>query len=198
MHLLELTTPTPTTAPPLFSTSHSCLLPPCAFLHPPHPTVDGEEGSGEIMEWVEMQHRPGHKWYNFEDVKGEILKEMDRGAGRNKGISPEPICLTVHSPRVPDLVIIDLPGITKVPVGDQPPDIEMQIRRLCLHYLSQPSNIILAVTPANQDVTNSDALKLAMEADPEGERTIGEWVMLHQIKLALHNLPPHSCPTLPP
>ena len=121
-----------------------------------------------------MQHRPGHKWYNFEDVKAEILREMDRGAGRNKGISPEPICLTVHSPRVPDLVIIDLPGITKVPVGDQPPDIEMQIRRLCLHYLSQPSNIILAVTPANQDITNSDALKLAMEADPEGERTIGE------------------------
>lgn len=54
------------------------------------------------------------------------MREMDRGAGRNKGISPEPICLTVHSARVPDLVIIDLPGITKVPVGDQPSDIEMQ------------------------------------------------------------------------
>ncbi len=122
-----------------------------------------------------MQHRPGHKWYSFEEVKAELLREMDRGAGRNKGISPEPICLTIHSPRVPDLVIIDLPGITKVPVGDQPPDIEMQIRRLCLHYLSQQNNIILAVTPANQDVTNSDALKLALEADPEGERTIGAW-----------------------
>jgi replication fork clamp-binding protein CrfC len=59
-------------------------------------------------------------------VKSEIMREMDRGAGRNKGISPEPICLTVHSSRVPDLVIIDLPGITKVPVGDQPSDIEMQ------------------------------------------------------------------------
>jgi replication fork clamp-binding protein CrfC len=145
-----------------------------------------------------MQHRPGHKWYNFEDVKGEILKEMDRGAGRNKGISPEPICLTVHSPRVPDLVIIDLPGITKVPVGDQPPDIEMQIRRLCLHYLSQPSNIILAVTPANQDITNSDALKLAMEADPEGERTIGECQqqqVQHVRKLTPH---PPLTPTQPP
>ena len=101
---------------------------------------------------------------------------MDRGAGRNKGISPEPICLTIHSPRVPDLVIIDLPGITKVPVGDQPPDIEMQIRRLCLHYMSQSNNIILAVTPANQDVTNSDALKLALEADPDGDRTIGKFI----------------------
>ena len=44
----------------------------------------------------------------------------------------EPICLTIHSARVPDLVIIDLPGITKVPVGDQPADIELQVRRLCL------------------------------------------------------------------
>jgi hypothetical protein len=106
-------------------------------------------------------------------VKLEIVKEMDRGAGRNKGISADPICLTVHSPRVPDLVIIDLPGITKVPVGDQPADIELQIRRLCLHYMMQPNNIILAVHPANQDLANSDALKLALEADPEGERTIG-------------------------
>jgi len=153
-----------------------------------------------------MQHRPGHKWYSFEEVKAELLREMDRGAGRNKGISPEPICLTIHSPRVPDLVIIDLPGITKVPVGDQPPDIEMQIRRLCLHYLSQQNNIILAVTPANQDVTNSDALKLALEADPEGERTIGACagraraVGAHRRRPPPPPPPPHTppTPTLPP
>ncbi len=102
------------------------------------------------------------------------MKEMERVAGSNKGISAEPLCLTIHSPRVPDLVIIDLPGITKVPVGDQPADIELQIRRLCLYYMSQQNNIILAVHPANQDLANSDALKLALEADPEGERTIGE------------------------
>ena len=138
----------------------------------PPPRAD-EHGNpvGEAAEWVEFQHRAGARWYDFAEVKAEIVAEMDRGAGRNKGISPEPICLTVHSPRVPDLVVIDLPGITKVPVGDQPPDIEMQIRRLCLHYLTQPNNIILAVTPANQDVTNSDALKLALEADPDGART---------------------------
>ena len=117
-------------------------------------------------EWCEFQHKPGFRYYNFDEVKMEIMKEMDRGAGRNKGISADPICLTVHSPRVPDLVIIDLPGITKVPVGDQPADIELQIRRLCLHYMMQPNNIILAVHPANQDLANSDALKLALEADP--------------------------------
>lgn len=124
-------------------------------------------------DWCEFQHRPGQKYYNFDEVKLEITREMERLAGRNRGISAEPICLTIHSSRVPDLVIIDLPGITKVPVGDQPQDIELQVRRLCLHYMSQQNNIILAVHPANQDLANSDALKLAMEADPDGERTIG-------------------------
>jgi dynamin 1-like protein len=124
-------------------------------------------------DWCEFQHRPGQRYYNFDEVKLEITREMERLAGRNRGISAEPICLTIHSSRVPDLVIIDLPGITKVPVGDQPQDIELQVRRLCLHYMSQQNNIILAVHPANQDLANSDALKLAMEADPDGERTIG-------------------------
>lgn len=119
-------------------------------------------------EWAEFTHRPGHRFYNFEDVRAEIVKEMDRVAGKNKGISSEPVCLTINSPRVPDLVIIDLPGVTKVPIGDQPPDIELQIRRLCMHYMTQANNIILAVHPANQDLANSDALKLALEADPEG------------------------------
>ena len=154
----------------------ACAHPAPPTPHPPTPSdgdADGTAPPAEMAEWVEFQHKAGQRWYNFEEVKAELMKEMDRGAGRNKGISPEPICLTVHSSRVPDLVIIDLPGITKVPVGDQPADIEMQIRRLCMHYLSQPNNIILAVTPANQDLTNSDALKLALEADPEGDRTIG-------------------------
>jgi len=33
--------------------------------------------------------------------------------------------------------------------------------------------IIMAVSPANQDLANSDALKLARRVDPYGERTIG-------------------------
>ena len=31
----------------------------------------------------------------------------------------------------------------------------------------------MAVTPANQDLANSDSLKIAKEVDPNGERTIG-------------------------
>jgi len=58
-------------------------------------------------------------------------------------------------------------------VGDQPRDIEKQIRDMLSKYISRPACIILAVTAANTDLANSDGLKLAREVDPEGTRTIG-------------------------
>lgn len=60
-----------------------------------------------------------------------------------------------------------------MPVGDQPKDIEKQIREMILKYITKPNAIILAVTAANSDLANSDGLKLAREVDPEGLRTIG-------------------------
>jgi len=66
------------------------------------------------------------------------------------------------------LTLVDLPGITKVPVGDQPDDIEIQVREMCLRYISNPNSIILAVTAANTDLATSEALKLAKEVDQDG------------------------------
>ena len=37
-----------------------------------------------------------------------------------------------------------------------------------MEFVSKPNAIVLAVTPANQDIVNSEALKLAREVDPEG------------------------------
>lgn len=68
-----------------------------------------------------------------------------------------------------NLTLIDLPGITKVPVGDQPQDIEYQIKDMILQFISRESSLILAVTPANMDLANSDALKMAKEVDPQGK-----------------------------
>lgn len=101
------------------------------------------------------------------------MKDTEAKTGRNAGISSVPINLRIHSPNVLTLTLVDLPGMTKVPVGDQPKDIEKQIRDMLMKYVSKPSCIILAVTPGNQDLANSDGLKLAREVDPEGTRTIG-------------------------
>ena len=72
-----------------------------------------------------------------------------------------------------NLTLVDLPGLTKVPVGEQPHDIEKQIREMVFMYIEKKNCIILAVTPANTDVATSDALQLAKEVDPEGRRTLG-------------------------
>lgn len=85
-----------------------------------------------------------------------------------QGICLEPINIKIFSPHVVNLTLIDLPGMTKVPVGDQPPDIEMQIRDLCFYYITNPNSVILAVTAANTDFATSEALKLAREVDPDG------------------------------
>ena len=68
---------------------------------------------------------------------------------------------------------MDLPGLTKVPVGDQPADIEYQIRDMLMQFITRENCLVLAVTPANSDLATSDALKLAKEVDPTGVRTIG-------------------------
>ncbi|XP_050359338.1 dynamin isoform X6 [Nymphalis io] len=124
-------------------------------------------------EYAEFLHCKGKKFVDFNEVRGEIEAETDRITGSNKGISPVPINLRVYSPNVLNLTLIDLPGLTKVPIGDQPVDIEQQIKAMIFQFIRRESCLILAVTPANTDLANSDALKLAKEVDPQGLRTIG-------------------------
>lgn len=116
---------------------------------------------------------PGRRFYDFQEVKHEIESETSRIAGSNKGINRQPINLKIYSPHVLSLTLVDLPGLTKVPIGDQPSDIEKQTRNLISEYIAKPNSIVLAVSPANVDIVNSEALKLARHVDPMGRRTIG-------------------------
>ncbi|KAG5361313.1 Vacuolar protein sorting-associated protein 1 [Yarrowia sp. C11] len=124
-------------------------------------------------EWGEFLHLPGKKFHDFNEIRNEIVRETDAKTGKNLGISSVPINLRIYSPHVLTLTLVDLPGLTKVPVGDQPKDIERQIREMVLKFVSSPNAIILSVTAANTDLANSDGLKLAREVDPEGARTVG-------------------------
>ncbi|KAK3945253.1 hypothetical protein QBC46DRAFT_114435 [Diplogelasinospora grovesii] len=124
-------------------------------------------------EWAEFHHIPNRRFNDFGDVKREIENETSRVAGTNKGINRQPINLKIFSPHVLNLTLVDLPGLTKVPIGDQPTDIEKQTRNLISEYIAKPNSIILAVSPANVDIVNSEALKLARYVDPLGRRTIG-------------------------
>uniref|UniRef100_A0A3B4GEX5 Dynamin-1-like protein n=1 Tax=Pundamilia nyererei TaxID=303518 RepID=A0A3B4GEX5_9CICH len=123
-------------------------------------------------EWGTFLHCKNQIFTDFQEIRREIEAETERGSGDNKGISPEPIYLKIFSPKVLNLTLVDLPGITKVPVGDQPKDIEAQVQEMILSFISNPNCLILAVSPANSDLATSDALKLAREVDTDGRRTL--------------------------
>lgn len=125
------------------------------------------------VEYGEFLHAKGKKFTDFDEIRKEIEAETDRITGSNKGISSVPINLRVYSPNVLNLTLIDLPGMTKIAVGDQPVDIELQIRAMVLEFVKKENCLVLAVSPANTDLANSDALKIAKEVDPQGLRTIG-------------------------
>ncbi|KAH7438780.1 hypothetical protein KP509_04G031100 [Ceratopteris richardii] len=127
----------------------------------------------EIVEWGEFLHAPGRRFTDFSMIRKEIEAETERELGSNKGISDNQIRLKIFSPNVLTITLVDLPGITKVPVGDQPSDIEARIRTMIFSYIKHETCIILAISPANADLANSDALQMARSADPDGSRTIG-------------------------
>lgn len=140
------------------------------------PPIEERQSSSSLPdceEWAEFLHRPGEIFKNFDMVRREIERQTNVLVGDQKNVANKPINLKIFSPHVLDLSLVDLPGITKVAVADQPHDIEAQIRELVLLYITKTNALILAVSPANSDIANSDSLKIAREVDPEGDRTIG-------------------------
>ena len=75
-----------------------------------------------------------------------------------------------------NITLIDLPGLTKIAVGDQPQDIETQIKDMIMQFICKDTCLILAVTPANTDLATSDALNMAKSVDPDGEIMAGSFL----------------------
>nr|QGU21439.1 interferon-induced GTP binding protein Mx [Planiliza haematocheilus] len=147
-------------------------------------------GSGIVtrcpLELKMKRTKEGQKWFGkilyqnneeeIEDpanVEKKIREAQNEMAGDGVGISSDLISLEVASPDVPDLTLIDLPGITRVAVKGQPENIGEQIKRLIQKFITQQETISLVVVPCNVDIATTEALKMAQQVDPEGERTLG-------------------------
>jgi len=113
------------------------------------------------------------KFFNFDEIRDTINKLTDEVCGVSKGIVDSPIVLTVYAHSCPDLTLVDLPGITRIAIAGQEKNIEQITKEMAKRYCADPRTIILAVVPANQDMSTSDALQMAMELDPKGTRTLG-------------------------
>ncbi|KAK1902139.1 Interferon-induced GTP-binding protein Mx [Dissostichus eleginoides] len=147
-------------------------------------------GSGIVtrcpLELKMKRRKEGEGWYgkisylDFEEelkdlagVEKKIREAQNKIAGPGSGISHELISLEIASPDVPDLTLIDLPGITRVAVKGQKGNIENQIKSLIQRFITKQETISLVVVPCNVDIATTEALKMAQEVDPEGERTLG-------------------------
>ncbi|KAK5616442.1 hypothetical protein CRENBAI_011202 [Crenichthys baileyi] len=106
-------------------------------------------------------------------VEKKIREAQDKMAGEGSGISDELITLEVASPDVPDLTLIDLPGIARVAVEGQHERIGDQIKRLIEKFIRKQETISLVVVPSNVDIATTEALQMAKQVDPIGERTLG-------------------------
>jgi len=123
--------------------------------------------------WAVFEEVKGEKFTDFNKVRETIESLTDKVCVGEKNIVDQPIVLNVYSQTCPDLTLVDLPGVTRVPVGKQPKNIEEITKNMAKRYVSDPLTIILCVIAANSDIATSDGLKLAKEIDTEGIRTIG-------------------------
>lgn len=102
----------------------------------------------------------------------KTLTDLNLAVPASECVSDDPIQLSIHSPNVPDLSLIDLPGYIQVSGLDQPTELKQRISDLCDKYI-QPPNVILAISAADVDLANSTSLRASRRVDPRGERTIG-------------------------
>lgn len=100
------------------------------------------------------------------------LTDLNMAVPAEQCVTDDPIQLSIYSPNVPDLSLIDLPGYIQVQAKDQPVELKQKISELCDKYI-QPPNVILAISAADVDLANSTALRASRRVDPRGERTIG-------------------------
>eukprot|EP00920_Eleutheroschizon_duboscqi_P038097 GHVT01091091.1.p1 GENE.GHVT01091091.1~~GHVT01091091.1.p1 ORF type:complete len:389 (-),score=46.50 GHVT01091091.1:2459-3625(-) len=116
---------------------------------------------------------PGRQRVEMDDVSKAILAMQDKLAGPNTGVVDRQIFLKVFRSGSPNLTLIDLPGIARNPVGDQPADIYDRIKDMVVSRIDDGSTIIANVIPADVDVAVSESIKWSRDVDPSGDRTLG-------------------------
>ena len=99
-------------------------------------------------EYGEFLHNGRQKMTSFDAIRAEIEVETGRYLkAKGRAVSPDPIQLTVFSPNVPNLTLVDMPGLTKIPIDGQPKSIVKELEDMARTYVKGDNAIILAVTP---------------------------------------------------
>ncbi|KAK3441336.1 hypothetical protein EUGRSUZ_B01401 [Eucalyptus grandis] len=109
---------------------------------------------------------------NEDDVAKAINNATDEIACNGKGVSNTLLTLVIKKYGVPDLTMVDLPEITKVPVQGQPENIYEQISEMIMEYIRPEESIILNVLSATVDFSTCESIRMSQMVDKSGERTL--------------------------
>lgn len=137
--------------------------------------------------WIEFGHLSSHGWTceanipittptpsddEISTIRQWIQKKTCQLAGQGMNICSTPITLKIFSPFVPNLSLIDLPGLTMVACTDkgQPPDIKDKIEQLVTSYIKRQRVIILVVMQARPDLETDLGLALIKKFDSSDSR----------------------------
>ncbi|GMP23110.1 hypothetical protein CsSME_00000833 [Camellia sinensis var. sinensis] len=110
-----------------------------------HPLVLQLHRIDEGKEYAEFIHLPKKKFTDLATVRKEIADETDRETGRSKQISTVPIYLSLYSPNVVNLTLIDLPGLTKVAIDGQSESIVQDIENMVRSYIEKVITIQILI-----------------------------------------------------
>ncbi|KAM0677450.1 Dynamin-2 [Binucleata daphniae] len=113
------------------------------------------------------------KFTNFASAQKHICQKMVELCGGGTKICKQEIEIFIWQKNSIEITLVDLPGMTKIPIKDQPKDIEQQIESLIFSYASLENVLLLPIIPANSDIATCDALKICKQIDPTGSKTLG-------------------------
>ncbi|CAI8592687.1 unnamed protein product [Vicia faba] len=107
---------------------------------------------------------------NVSDVINTATEEL---AGTAKGVSNNPLALTVKKNSVPDLTMMDLMGITRVLVHGQLDNIYDKIKDIIMEYITPEESIMLNVLSDTIDFTICESIRMSQSVDKTGFENFG-------------------------
>ncbi|OMJ81889.1 hypothetical protein SteCoe_17590 [Stentor coeruleus] len=136
--------------------------------------------SKEDREYAYFEHL-GKKEFTLDEVS-EIIKKRTEELTEIDYVTDTEITIDLFGPNMTNLTLVDLPGIVSIASEGQPEDIVQKIEKIVSQRIKSNHVLILAITPASNDSSNSKSVPMAKQADPEGLRTLGVFTKLDRIE----------------
>lgn len=111
--------------------------------------------------------------FNNIDIIEDIINQAVKIMCNEEEFSEDVLSITLNGPEYIGLTIIDLPGIIRTTRQNQSRELVTKVRNIVNKYLQEERTIILAIIPANVDVSTIEILDNANQVDSDGIRTIG-------------------------